>query len=346
MNIKDLIIEAGYQPQGKAGTHSKEFYSPCPFCKDGENRFLIWPDQQNRDGEYKGGRFWCRVCDKSGDAITFLRLFYGMSYRHACTQLQIEPKQQNTPSSYFTVSQPKIVSNPPETWMAKAREFVERVHQQLLDHPKGKNMILSRGFSEDSISRFKFGYNPEILLKERPTWGLPSEIRPNGTERRIWLPMGIVIPTYFENQVIRIKIRRSDWKEGDKIGKYIEVPGSKQTPSIFGNTSLSCAIVLESEIDALLIQQEASDLTYCIALSGATKPLDAETESVLKKTPRILFVPDFDLSGAAAWAKWKKKFHNILCILTPSEKSVGDYFQKGGDLRKWLQEAIQSVNNK
>lgn len=346
MNIKDLIIEAGYEPQGKTGAHSKEFCSPCPFCKDGENRFLIWPNQQNRDGEYREGRFWCRVCDKSGDAIAFLRLFYGMTYRHACIQLQIEPKQKNTPRSYFIASQPKIVSNPPETWMTKAMGFVEWVHQELSDHPEGKNLILSRGFTEDSISRFKLGYNSQVFLREGPVWGLTPEIRPNGTERRIWLPMGIVIPTYLANQVIRIKIRRSDWKEGDKIGKYIEVPGSKQTPSIFGNTSLNFATVLESEIDALLIQQEASDLTYCVALSGATKPLDAETESILKKTAHILFVPDFDPSGFASWVKWKKKFHNIHYILTPNEKSVGDYFQKGGDLRKWLQEAIQNVNNK
>lgn len=344
MNIKDLIIEAGYQPQGKSGTHGTEFCSPCPFCKDGENRFLIWPNQQNRDGEYKGGRFWCRVCHISGDAIAFLRLLYGMSYRHACSQLQIEPKQKNTTSPHFTVSQPKIVSNPSEKWMTEAKEFVELVHQKLSDHPGGKNLILSRGFTENSISRFKLGYNPEILLKERPTWGLPLEIKPNGTERRIWLPMGIVVPTYFESQVIRIKIRRSDWKEGDKIGKYIEVPGSKQTPSIFGNSSLSCAIVLESEIDALLIQQEASDFTYCVALSGSTKPLDAETENILKRTTHILFVPDFDSAGANAWIKWKKKFCNIHCIVTPYGKSVGDYFQEGGDLRKWLQEAIQNLN--
>lgn len=78
----------------------------------------------------------------------------------------------------------------------------------------------------------------------------------------------------------------------------------------------------------------------------STKPIDAETENILKRTAHILFVPDCDRAGAVASAKWQKKFCNIHRILTLKEKSVGDYFQKGGDLRKWLQEVIQNVNNK
>lgn len=104
--------------------------------------------------------------------------------------------------------------------------------------------------------------------------------------------------------------------------------------------------MVESEFDGLLTQQEVGDLTYCVALGGSTKPIDAETENILKRTAHILFVPDCDRAGAIASAKWKKKFCNIHRILTPHGKSVGDYFQEGGDLRKWLQRAIQDFNNK
>lgn len=39
--------------------------------------------------------------------------------------------------------------------------------------------------------------------------------------------------------------------------------------------------------------------------------------------------------------KVKKKFANIKRIITPQEKSAGDYFQRGGNLREWLLQCIQ-----
>lgn len=103
---------------------------------------------------------------------------------------------------------------------------------------------------------------------------------------------------------------------------------------------------MESEIDALLIQQEASDLVYCVALGGSTKPLDIQTDQLLRKASVILFLPDFDEAGAIAWMKWKKMFPTIQRILTPYEKSAGDYFQKSGDLREWLEDSIKEIQRK
>lgn len=92
MDIKDLIEETGYSPRRKAACHGGEYCSPCPFCKAGEDRFLIWPNRHNKNGEYQGGRYSCRKCEKYGDAITFLRDLHGLNYRDACIQLKITPK--------------------------------------------------------------------------------------------------------------------------------------------------------------------------------------------------------------------------------------------------------------
>jgi hypothetical protein len=67
---------------------------------------------------------------------------------------------------------------------------------------------------------------------------------------------------------------------------------------------LKIAVILESELDALLIQQFASDLVFCIALGGAQKNPDLEIHELLKSTPLILFSLDFDEAGKNAYCFW------------------------------------------
>lgn len=348
MNILDICIDFGLNPNRKASSHGGEYSSPCPFCKDGDDRFIIQPMRHNNNGENGGGRFSCRVCGKYGDAITFLRLLYGMTYLEACARLRIEPKERNNLSVPRSNVAPKlrIADEPADSWKEKATAFVEWSHNQLLNSQAGMKLIRDRGFNEDSIALFKLGYNPQNFFRERIDWGLAREVKDDGKVRKLWLPAGVVIPTISDGNIIKVKVRRSEWKEGENLPKYVEISGSKQMPSIYGNTSLPCALVVESELDALLIQQEAGDLVYCVALGGSTKPLDAYTDQLLRSSQLILFLPDFDKAGATAWVKWKKMFPNIQRILTPCEKSAGDYFLVGGDLREWLSESVNEIFRK
>jgi hypothetical protein len=151
----------------------------------------------------------------------------------------------------------------------------------------------------------------------------------------------------YEKQLERHKEEISEGKKPKYTpSKYLNISGSKHAPSIFGDSSLPCVLIMESEFDALLVLQEAADLVYCIALGGSTKPIDSETEQLIGKTRLILFLPDFDSAGALAWVKWKKKFPCIQRILTPSEKSAGDFFIAGGNLREWLYSCIKEIKEK
>jgi DNA primase len=342
MNIKDLVEETGYNPKRKAACHGGEYCSPCPFCKDGDDRFLTWPERTNKNGEYQGGRFSCRICGKYGDAINFLRQLYGMSYRDACAHLRIEPKQRSGAAPLQQEPKLRIVEDPPPLWKDKAKAFINWAHTQLMNNKDGLALLLARGFTDESINRFGLGYNPRTFFRGRPDWGLPDEIKEDGKLRKLWLPAGLVIPTFSAEGIVKIKIRRSEWKEGDKLPKYAEVSGSKQSHSVYGDTSLP-GLILESELDALLIQQEAGDLVFSVALGGSTKPLDAYTDQLIRKTAIVLFLPDFDKAGAVAWVKWKKKFQGIHRILTPLEKSAGDAFLAGINLREWISDSLDSV---
>ncbi len=73
MTILDLLNSDGFQPKKIASTNGGEYAGVCPFC-GGEDRFHVWPAE---------GRYWCRKCEKKGDAIQYLRDKHGLSYQDA-----------------------------------------------------------------------------------------------------------------------------------------------------------------------------------------------------------------------------------------------------------------------
>lgn len=352
MDIKDLIEELAYTPRKKASTHGGEYSSPCPFCKDGDDRFLIWPQRSNSNGEYQGGRYSCRVCGKYGNAITFLCDFHGLGYKEACAQLRIAPKRHLGIERKRSGPKFSIAEEPSNTWKEKAFSFVNWCHEKLMKNSTAlSHLTAQRGLNLETINRFKVGINPgefgRDIFRERETWGLLPDKKEDGTSKKFWLPKGIVIPTFgIGGSVSKVKVRRTAWKEGDKLPKYVELSGSKSCHSIYGDTSLDVGFVIESELDAILVQQFASDLVYCIALGGSTKPLDIHTNELLKKTPIIFFCPDFDEAGALAWVRWKKMFPGIHRILTPDGKSAGDAYLAGVDLREWIMANLTEIRRK
>ncbi len=351
MDLINLLQDCGLSPKRKASCHGGEYSSPCPFCKDGTDRFLIWPKWPNKNGEYQGGRYSCRVCQKHGDAITFLRDLHGLSYRNACAQLNLPHKKRQPYAMLKQPKQPTLAIDPPAIWSDKVTKFVEWCHSELMSDSAALKNVQARGFTIDSIVRYKIGFNPGDIRghdfrRERQDWGLEPQLKENGTSRKLWLPVGFTIPTFSaDGLAIKVKVRRISWREGEKLPKYVEISGSKSAPSIYGDSSLPVAVVLESEFDALLIQQETADLVYSVALGGSTKPIDTYTHDLLQKAKHILFLPDYDEAGALAWVKWKKLFPGIRRILTPKGKSAGDAFIEGVNLREWLEENIQIISN-
>lgn len=350
MNLLDLLQDYGLAPKRKAACHGGEYSLPCPFCKDGHDRFLIWPNRHNKNGDYQGGRYFCRVCQKYGDSITFLRELYGLTYLEACEKLKLKPRDRQ---ATFAIRQPykspPTALDPADLWLEKSLAFVNWCHIQLMNSPAALKKVLERGFSMESVIRYKIGFNPgdpqgQDIRRERQDWGLKNQLKENGSSRKLWLPVGFTIPTLDSAGLpIKVKIRRTAWKEGDKLPKYVEVSGLKASPSIYGDANLPTGLILESEFDGLLVQQEAADLVYCIALGGSTKPVDLHTDTLLKQTKTILFLPDFDEAGATAWVKWKRQYPCIHQILTDRGKSAGDAFLEGVNLKEWIKQAIAKI---
>jgi len=330
----DLRIELKKTSNCRGG----EYHGACPSCGDGIDRFVIWP-QLNR--------YWCRRCGIRGDSIQFCRDFMTMSFHEAYERVNSEPFCLFNQGQHKRIIREKftIIQEPPKQWQDKALAFVEWAQKQLKHYPQAMKELSRRGFQESTILQFKLGYciNSSLLSKrdlyrERTDWGLSCEYREDGKVRKLWLPNGLVIPTISKSgSILKLKVRRDQWHKEDRLPKYVEISGSMACPSIYGNTDLEIAIVLESELDAQLIQQVANDLCFCVALGGASKRPDLQTDLFLKEAKLILWCLDNDEAGKSAAFWWRETYSHLKFWLVPIGKSPGDALQHHNiNLRDWI----------
>lgn len=85
MNIQSILEGDGFQVKQKS--RSGEWCSPCPFC-GGEDRFCFWPATDN---------YWCRQCQRKGDAIELLRDLKGMTFPEAVEAVGGKPLDSPKP---------------------------------------------------------------------------------------------------------------------------------------------------------------------------------------------------------------------------------------------------------
>lgn len=332
MSLIELAQELSLSPKRTSSTKGGEYHSPCPKC-GGKDRFIIW--------EIKG-RYQCRQCNCKGDEIQFCRDFLGLDFKSACSKLGVVKERRCSFSRFFV--RPKFVAPsstiPSETWIEKATTFNADCHKNLLNSPFAIKLLQDRGFSLETIRMFSFGWNPENRFLSYSEWGLPISHNEEGREKKLWLPKGLVIPTFLNDRVIKLKIRRSAWTEGDQYPKYVEVSGSMRAPSVYGNRDLKVIVLVEAEFDAMLIQQFASDLCCSIAIGGAGKKPDVTSDKLMRRADVILFALDFDDAGSKSFQFWKDTYPEITPWPAPRGKSPETSLREGSDLRLWLEGGI------
>jgi DNA primase len=337
MNILDLAQEIGLFPKRSALSNGGEYKSKCPKCQKGTDRFCIWPNQGAL------GRYWCKVCEVKGDAIQFCRDFLGLSFHQACQKVNITPESKILPPrAKRLVFEPRQAAMVHPSWKQVAKRFIDYSHENLLKKPSAINQLEQRGLTIKTIKRFCLGWNLSNLFDQRERWGLVPEIKENGFPKRQWLPKGIVIPSLQNSHPTKIKIRRSDWVSEDALPKYVEISGSTQAPSVYGDPSKPI-IIVESELDAILIQQEAAYLVCSIALGGVSKKPDVELHELLKRVPLILLSLDFDEPGKKHYSFWIKHYPNLRSWPAAHGKSPGDLFKTlSGGLLGWIRAGLLS----
>ena len=127
-------------------------------------------------------------------------------------------------------------------------------------------------------------------------------------------------------------IRRT---EPDAESKYIAIKGGAATSfMVLGDARAT--VVVEAELDALLLYQEAGDLATMMATGSAQYKPDAEVFGRLKAAPVLLVALDAEKSGYAAWKWWRDNLPNARFCPVPVGKDPTEAHQQRADLRAWV----------
>lgn len=199
-------------------------------------------------------------------------------------------------------------------------------------------MLKERGLTRQTAERFSLGWVNKNYYRDREVWGLQEKLKENGQAKKLLIPAGLLIPG-----PNRIRIRRDNPGE---YGKYYVLPGSNNDPLIInGNlgTDVAGAIIVESELDAILLCQELRNQFVIIATGSTSNGLSAALIDSLKQRPFVWIALDSDsVGGKAAWEKWMGLKN---AIRTPIPVSWGkdhtEAHQNGHDLNLWMEAAYE-----
>ena len=323
--IVSMMGTLGY-PMVRSG---REYHGNCPACLDpeGEDRFVVFAD----------GNAHCRVCQNWWHPRKFQREFFNSgsastpSSKYSCLAGGGDRnKVRIVPSSAF---------NP--VWSARAEEL-GIVASDCLVGAWGAKELERRGIRVDSANEANpiaagLGYIQSDLMVSGESWGVSRD--------SLWIPQGLLIPTFSrvcgERRCVKLKVRRQHL--GDKLPKYIEIPGSANRCMVLGYDPSKPALIVESELDAILCMQEACHYVWCVALGGASKPVDEETDSLLQNAALILWALDQDDAGRKRYFSWRDRYHHLRAWPAEKAKSPGDMERE--QIYNWIESGIKKNSN-
>lgn len=210
-----------------------------------------------------------------------------------------------------------------------------------LRQPTGMRMMEwlteKRGLTVETIKSAGLGFLPLDRWDVAPAWGLEEILKENGTPKKLWFPRGIVIPLCHGSQVLRLRIRRPK-SAGDP--RYYLVRGSDTRAMVLGNDK-AVTVVVESELDAILLHQEAADLVNVVALGNAQSRPDVEAADLLKRSCLILLSLDADNAGGKeSWQWWRAHYLQARRWPPVAAKDPADMVMAGINLKSWVEAGL------
>ncbi len=345
--IFDLLSRHGIQAKKVSTSKGGEYSSACPGC-GGRDRFRIWPEEHEGTGGY-----WCRQCKRGGDCIQFLRDFEGLTFHQACERLgRPVPDSRDLTRRAPSLSSagkwdPKVYASPEDLWREKATKLTWWAHDQLFESANAAELRWLqevRGLTLDTVFFFALGWNPGLkgkdLFRPRESWGLMEvKSEETGKPRRLWLPVGLVIPWIYHDELRRLKIRRR--KPVEFGPPYYVIPGSSMATMILPSRAANgwaCKVwlVVEAELDAILVWQEAGDLCGVIALGSASVRPDAAAAAILRQAVHIIVALDNDEPGRKEFKWWAENMKESAWHPAPKGKDPAEAWKAGVNIREWV----------
>lgn len=342
--VKDRadIVEfvSGYVQLKKTGSNNM---GCCPFHQEKTGSFNVNSARQT---------FHCFGCGASGDVIGFAQRIEGIEFPQAVRLVadrvgvyipETKPGQRRNQQDLGTavpkdnnkdIWQPSTAQDPQELWREKAAKLVEWAHEQLLQSKETLAYLAGRGLDLDAVEKYRLGFIPQNLFRERSSWGQPVELKDNGKPKKLLIPAGIVIPYFDATGVHRLRIRR---EEGSP--RYYWLPGSGNDIIVL-NPDRRAFVVIESDLDALLLDHFAGDLVGIVPLGTCSSRPRESAAKILKQADSILVSIDFDKAGAQNRTWWSKVYPQAKRWPPVEGKDPGEDYAHGIDLRQWITEGL------
>ncbi len=317
------LVERDTRLKRAASTNGGEWKGACPFC-GGRDRFCVWPN------DFKGARWWCRQCERGGDAIAYqvehgdLTPQEAGRLRHGDQALQegqgrlnrAQPRRSRakpTPEARREADKP--------IWDASAALAVVADCEAALwtvAGEKARAWLHERGLTDDTLRAWRSGYNPTARKV-----------------RDLWTPRGIVMPCFVGDVLWYVKVRRpAPPLPGPK---YQKLKGSKS--ALYGLPFLTgkrAVVICEGELDAVLLWQEAGDLVDVVAVGSASGRPAMPFLVRLAGATRWLVALDRDAAGETGADWWGEYSARVRRVRPLQGNDLTDFHQAGGDLHAWV----------
>jgi DNA primase len=274
----DLVQLVGGNLKRVAATNGGEYAGACPFC-GGRDRFRVWPER---------GRWWCRQCERHGDALSFVQQREGFGFGEALRYLGLQGNEPTWSPAPRQPVLPEAVEPPAPAWQQAALAFVEQAEAALWgDYDRPLNWLRSRGFADDTLRQARVGYHAGVgphgdgQYVARTAWGL----LPDEGKHNLWLPRGIVIPWLVQGELWRVAIRRP--VPDDAWQAVRNPPQTSPAPHGIAAMVLRC---LREQHSYLTVRTLAQRCALAVA-DVQTALADLDTAKLVQPPTRHYFVP-------------------------------------------------------
>lgn len=334
----DLAEDVIIPDLGEPKRHGARLCWVCPFHPDKNPSLFLNPGGQS---------YRCFGCGARGDAFTWLMEREKWGFRETLDYLaglvgltpEGQPHPDHKPRAPRPAAQQPEETPPGATWQARGRLFLERAQAVLWEDAGavGRDYLHGRGLRDDTLRAWGLGWCTHDVFDAPNRWGLQN--------KKIYFPRGVVIPHLVEADLWALKIRR--FVEGRPAGKadgrkYDGPRGGQAT--LYGVDRLRYGerplLVVEAELDALLLWQEAGDLVDVVALAGASREIPGRWLVRLLAYTRIFAALDADGAGTVNAARLTALSKRITPASIPAGNDPTEYYQQGGNVCAWVRSLL------
>lgn len=317
-----------------------DYRSSCPIC-GGIDGFFFWSDRN---------RYMCQSCNKSGDLVDLIRRVDNVNFEEACEiaglakgngTLNKHCKPNSTLKSPVDLQKKGL---PAQKWVEKMTQFVCKAHEFLLKKPELLEKLRETyGINHDTAKKFKIGWHAHTGENDQEHQIMPAILKKDEDN---YCQEGFVIPSYSaDGRLLRVSVACLETSDSEEQSPHA-LPGSSLSISFFGELK-PVYLLVESELDCILLQQECGDLITSASTGRGALILDEASYNVLLSAKTVVLSFKSDISGHNSTLNLLHLFKQnsfYLPIIARYGASPSEAFKNGLDLRQWLKMGLDYNN--